>query len=267
MQRFFTEPKNIKKDEIIIYGSDVNHMKQSLRMKIGEQLEICDSIGMVYLCRIKEYSSERNMDGNVNDFLKGGSKIRNQNVEMAILQIEEKRQNNTELSTQITLFQGLPKSDKMELIIQKTVELGVYQIIPVSTGRTIVKIDEKKVDKKISRWNNISESAAKQSGRGVIPKITNVMSFSEALEYSKALDITLFPYELANGMSETKEILKRVKMGKKVGVFIGPEGGFEQQEVERAVEAGAHSITLGRRILRTETAAITMLSILMFELS
>ena len=248
MQRFFTQPENIKGDEIFIYGGDVNHMKQSLRMKIGEQLEVCDSAGMIYLCSIKEYLSE--------DHGKG-----------SILQIEEKRQNDTELSSRITLFQGLPKSDKMELIIQKAVELGVYQIVPVSTARTIVKMDEKKNHKKVSRWNSISESAAKQSGRGIIPEVTEVMSFSEALEYSKGLGMTLIPYELAKEMSETKGILKEITPGEQIGVFIGPEGGFEQQEVERAVEAGAHPITLGKRILRTETAAITMLSILMFELS
>ena len=248
MHRFFTQPENVKGDEIFIYGEDVNHMKKSLRMKIGEQLEVRDSEGMIYLCSIKEYLSESHGKG-------------------SILQIEEKRQNDTELSSRITLFQGLPKSDKMELIIQKAVELGVYQIVPVSTARTIVKMDETKTHKKVSRWNSISESAAKQSGRGIIPEVTDVMSFSEALEYSKGLGMTLIPYELAKEMSETKGILKEITPGEQIGVFIGPEGGFEQQEVEKAVEAGAHPITLGRRILRTETAAITMLSILMFELS
>ena len=283
MQRFFTQPENVKGDEIFLYGGDVNHMKQSLRMKIGEQLEIRDSRGKVYLCSIKKYFSGNHEKGSIeegfngctdeNDYetvtnrLKGSKNRKNQRVEIAVLQIEKEWQNDTELSSRITLFQGLPKSDKMELIIQKAVELGVYQIIPVSTARTIVKMDEKKTDKKVSRWNSISESAAKQSGRGIIPEVTDVMSFSEALEHSKGLGITLIPYELAKEMYETKGILKEIKAKEQIGIFIGPEGGFEQQEVEKAVEAGAHPITLGKRILRTETAAITMLSILMFELS
>ena len=271
MQRFFIQSENVKKDEIFIYGGDVNHMKQSLRMKVGEQLEVCDSAGIVYLCRIKEYLGETSSDEKVDSKLWSkkakGNNSKSKERDIARLEIEKKWQNDTELSSRITLFQGLPKSDKMELIIQKAVELGVYQIVPVSTARTIVKVDEKKTDKKVSRWNSISESAAKQSGRGIIPKVTSVMSFSEALEYSKKLGITLIPYELAKEMSQTKKVLKKIKPREQIGVFIGPEGGFEQQEVERAVESGAHPITLGKRILRTETAAITILSILVFELS
>ena len=244
MQRFFTEPENIQEDEIVIVGDDVNHMRNSLRMKVGEQLEVCDSTGKVYLCRINEY------------------------LQLAVvLKIDKEWQIDTELPSQIYLFQGLPKSDKMELIIQKAVELGVYQIIPVSTNRAVVKLDEKKSTKKVSRWSSISESAAKQSGRGIIPKVSEVMTYEEALEVAKSLELTLFPYELATDMTRTKELLKKVKPSQKIGVFVGPEGGFDQVEVEKAIESGALPITLGKRILRTETAAITMLSLLMFELS
>ena len=245
MQRFFTEPENVNNREIYMVGEDVNHMKNSLRMKVGEQLEVCDSSGKVYLCQIDEYLHPL----------------------AVLLKIEKEWQNDTELPSQIYLFQGLPKSDKMELIIQKAVELGVYQIIPVSTNRAVVKLDEKKSTKKVSRWNSIAESAAKQAGRGVIPKVSEVMTYHEALEYSRSLEITLFPYELATDIKESKGILQRVKFHQKIGVFIGPEGGFEQIEVEKAIVAGALPMTLGKRILRTETAAITMLSLLIFELS
>lgn len=163
-------------------------------------------------------------------------------------------------------FRGLPKSDKMELIIQKAVELGVWEVIPVATKRAVVKLDQKKAAKKRERWSGISESAAKQAGRNVIPEIKQVMNFQEALSYAKSLDVLLIPYELAEGMQATKERIQAIQPGQSVGIFIGPEGGFEQEEVKLAMEAGAYPITLGRRILRTETAGMTMLSVLMYHL-
>jgi 16S rRNA (uracil1498-N3)-methyltransferase len=297
MQRFFTEPSNVRDDEIIIYGGDVNHMKNALRMKIGEQLEVCDSGGKVYLCRIKEYRQGENYAGksftecknaqntesaestknnekavkvekpNKIDKTRNTDRTKNIDKLTAVLKIEKEWLNDTELPSRIYLFQGLPKSDKMELIIQKAVELGVYEIIPVVTNRVVVKMDEKKSAKKVERWNNISESAAKQSARGIIPKVNAVMTYSEALNYSRDLDIRLLPYELAEGLGNTREILRSLKPNQKLGVFIGPEGGFDKEEVEKAMEVGVNPITLGKRILRTETAAITMLSILMMELS
>ena len=171
-----------------------------------------------------------------------------------------------ELSSKVYLFQGLPKADKMELIIQKAVELGVYEIVPVAAKRCVVKLDDKKAKKKIERWQQIAESAAKQAGRGVIPEVKDVLSFKEALKYAKDLDVVLIPYELAEGMKETKQLISEIKPGQSVGIFIGPEGGFERAEVEQAMEAGAKPITLGRRILRTETAGLTILSVLMFQL-
>ena len=172
-----------------------------------------------------------------------------------------------ELSSKIYLFQGLPKSDKMELIIQKAVELGVHQVIPVASKRAVVKLDKKKEEKKITRWQAISESAAKQSKRMYVPEITNVMSFQQAVDYAGKLDIVLFPYELADGMKKTKEIIGKIKPGQSVGIFIGPEGGFEESEVALAKEkADAQVITLGKRILRTETAGLTVLAILMYTL-
>ena len=173
-------------------------------------------------------------------------------------------ESDLELPSRIFLFQGLPKGDKMELIIQKTVELGVHEIIPVASRRCVVKLDEKKAKSKVARWQGISESAAKQSKRMIVPKVHPVMKFEEALEYARSMDMVLIPYELAKGMRHTKELFASIRPGQSVGIFIGPEGGFEEEEVKKAVEAGAEPVTLGKRILRTETAGMTVLSILMY---
>ena len=154
----------------------------------------------------------------------------------------------------------------MELIIQKAVELGAYEVIPVETKRCVVKLDGKKAAKKVERWKQIAESAAKQSKRMLIPNVHEVLTFKEALKYAEAMDIRLIPYELAKGMQETKEILADIQPGQSVGIFIGPEGGFEEKEVETAISEGAKPITLGKRILRTETAGLAILSVLMFQL-
>lgn len=243
MQHFFVTPDQVKGDLILIEGSDVNHMKNVLRMRQGEEVTISDGNNRQYLCEIKEYENEQ-----------------------AVLQIVEETSTNTELPSRIYLFQGLPKQDKMELIVQKCVELGVYNIIPVATKRCVVKLDDKKARKKTERWQQIAESAAKQAGRGVIPEVQDVMNFKSALECAKKLDVVLIPYELAEGMQVTKQVISNIKPGQSVGIFIGPEGGFEREEVEMAIETGAKAITLGKRILRTETAGLTTLSVLMFHL-
>ncbi len=173
---------------------------------------------------------------------------------------------DTELSCPIYLFQGLPKGDKMEWIIQKCVELGVHAIVPVATKRAVVKLDEKKAQKKVNRWNAIAESAAKQSGRGIVPEVLPVMKWKEALEYARQLDVKMIPYEKAAGINATKQLIGSVSFGQSVGIFIGPEGGFEEAEVEAAKAMGAVPVTLGKRILRTETAGMTILSILMYHL-
>ena len=177
-------------------------------------------------------------------------------------QILWKLDGNAELASAVTLFQGLPKSDKMDLIVQKCVELGVDRIVPVSTKRAVVKLDAKKEQTRLKRWNTISESAAKQSGRGVIPEVSGVMSFGKALEEAKKLDVLLIPYERAEHMAETRRVMGEIRPGQSVGIFIGPEGGFEESEVEEAVAAGAQAITLGRRILRTETAGLAVMAML-----
>lgn len=244
MYHFFMERSQIHPESVTITGPDVNHIKNVLRMKPGEQVLISNGEDRDYLCRLTEISADA--------------------VEAEIL---EEREETTELPAKIWLFQGLPKSDKMELIIQKAVELGVHEIIPVASKRAVVKLDARKEEKKRTRWQAISESAAKQSKRMYVPEVKKVMSFSQAVEYAGQLDVVLVPYELAKGMGETREIIGKIKKGQSVGIFIGPEGGFEETEVEMAVEkANAKAITLGKRILRTETAGLTVLSILMFTL-
>ena len=243
MYQFFVDDCQIGKEYVTITGSDVNHIKNVLRMKPGEKIRISGPAGENYFCEIAE--------------------IEDSFVRASIL---EKDETGTELPNRIYLFQGLPKNDKMELIIQKAVELGAFSIIPVETKRCVVKLDVKKAAKKVVRWQQIAESAAKQSKRMLIPEIHEVMTYKQALEFAKQLDVKLIPYELAKGMKETREILSEIKPGQSVGIFIGPEGGFEEEEVAKALEAGAHAITLGRRILRTETAGLAILSVLMFQL-
>lgn len=243
MQHFFVTTDQVKKPYICIEGSDVNHMKNVLRMKPGEQLSVSDGDNCRYLCQVESYEGAR-----------------------AVLKIVETKAVDTELSSKLYLFQGLPKGDKMELIIQKAVELGAYEVIPVSMKRCVVKLDERKAQKKVNRWNEVARSAAKQAGRGRIPKVRDVMDFPKALNMAKDLDVVLIPYELAEGMEQTRQVMEAVKPGQSVGIFIGPEGGFEKEEVYQTVDAGAKEITLGRRILRTETAGLAVLSILMYHL-
>ena len=235
MQRFFVEPYQVQEEEhrITLTGPDVNHMKNVLRMRIGEDVWISDGGQKEYHCTIEAFEEE--------------------GAVLHILYAQEPQY-------------GLPKGDKMELIIQKAVELGAYSVVPVETKRCVVKLDEKKAAKKTARWQQIAESAAKQSKRMLIPEVKKAMSWKEAIAFAKELDVLLIPYELAKGMKETREILAAIEPGQSVGIFIGPEGGFEEEEVQAAMEAGAKPVTLGKRILRTETAGMTMLSILMFTL-
>ena len=239
MHRFFAEPGQIGEKEIVITGADVNHIRNVLRMRADEEVLIADGQGAEYRCKLIEL---------------GENEVR--------AQILWKLDGNAELASAITLFQGLPKSDKMDFIVQKCVELGVSRIVPVSTKRAVVKLDAKKEQTRLKRWNTISESAAKQSGRGVIPEVSGVMTFGKALEEAKKLDVLLIPYERAENMAETRRVMGSIQPGQSVGIFIGPEGGFEESEVEEAVAAGAQAITLGKRILRTETAGLAVMAML-----
>jgi len=245
MQHFYVEPEAVGENSIIITGGDVNHIKNVLRMKQGEELVISDGESREYLCRVAVFGADE-----------------------VYCDIIEKRESQCELPIKVVLYQGLPKKDKMELIIQKAVELGVSEIVPVLTKRTIVKLeDPKKEEKKRERWQAIIESAAKQCGRGIIPEIKPAISFKQALQEAASLEERLIPYELAEGMEAAREKIHGLAGKKSVGVFIGPEGGFEHSEIDAAVAAGVTPITLGKRILRTETAGICVLSVIMFELT
>ena len=244
MHRFYVDNEAIHGESIYITGSDVNHIKNVLRMKPEDSLIISNGQGKEFNCIIKDISESK--------------------VLADIVSCEESL---TELDTKIYLYQGLPKKDKMELIIQKAVELGVYEIIPVMMKRTIVKLEDKKKElKKLERWQQIAVSAAKQSNRGIIPKVHEVVSYKEALKLADNMDLVLLPYENAKGIDETKRVIAQCREKKSIGIFIGPEGGFDQSEIEEAIARDVNLITLGRRILRTETAGLTILSILMFEL-
>lgn len=244
MQHFFVEPNQIQDKKIIITGNDVNHIKNVLRMKVGEELSVSNGLDQ------KEYRAMI-------------AKISDTEVICDLCFIKEE---GIELPAKVYLFQGLPKADKMELIIQKAVELGVYEVIPVSTKRAVVKLDDKKAKSKIARWQGISEAAAKQSKRAIIPSVHDVMTMKEAVVYAKEMDAKAIPYELAKGMGATKEWLGNCTRAKSIAIFIGPEGGFADEEIELAVENGIYPISLGKRILRTETAGLSVLSILMYQL-
>lgn len=242
MYHFFVSEEQINGENAYIEGSDVNHIVNVLRMKPGEELLISVKGDWDYLCKIVDIETDR--------------------VNLEVLESMEQR----ELPVNITLLQGIPKSDKLEMIIQKAVELGVSEIIPVKTKRVVVKIDEKKADTKVNRWNAIAESAAKQSKRSIIPKVSEPMSIDNALEIVKDFGVKLIPYENADGIDKTRKILDSMDKTKNIAVFIGPEGGFEEAEVERIKNSGFEVITLGKRILRTETAGLALLSNIMIRL-
>ena len=244
MYQFFVEPRQIREHVVTITGSDVNHIKNVLRMKNGEELAVSNGIdGKEYRCMIEAIEEEQ--------------------IRCRLLFVKE---SDVELPARIYLFQGLPKADKMELIIQKAVELGVFQIIPVATKRAVVKLDEKKAAAKQTRWQAIAQAAAKQSKRRIVPEIATCMSFAQAVKYAESMDVKLIPYELAEGMEDTRRLMETIKAGQSVAVFIGPEGGFAEEEIKLAKEAGIVPVTLGRRILRTETAGMTVLSWLVYLL-
>ena len=257
MYQFFVEPHQVGQEYISIFGDDVNHIKNVLRMKPGTQIRVSikDDVSDK-----KQLMDQSNQDVENKSFFGIIETISDNEV---LVKIESQDKVGTELSNRIYLFQGLPKGDKMELIIQKAVELGVYQIIPVAMKNCVVKLDEKKAASKVRRWQAISESAAKQSKRTVIPEIKMPLSWKLALKEAENLDVVLVPYENERGMEATREILKGIEKGKSIGIFVGPEGGFSSEEIEMLAPT-YHRISLGRRILRTETAGLATLSMLVF---
>lgn len=247
MPKFFVAENQIDNNKITIIGDDVNHIKNVLRQKSGDKITICDtSKEQDYLCKIDKIE-EKSIDCN----------------------IIEKLENNTESNVKVTIFQGLPKADKLELVIQKSVELGAYDITPLQMKRCVVKLNEKDKLKKIQRWQKISEVAAKQCGRNIIPKINNIVNVKEVCNLCNEYDIVLIAYENEKENTLKKELKNLKKLDEeeiKVAVIIGPEGGIAPEEIKMFEENGAKIITLGNRILRTETVALSVLSIIMYEL-
>ncbi|MBO7215270.1 MAG: 16S rRNA (uracil(1498)-N(3))-methyltransferase [Clostridia bacterium] len=240
MYNFFATENSKTSDGYEITGKDYNHIKNVLRKKAGEDILVTLN-GKSDLCCITDFT-----DNSV------------------IVKIIKPDYQSTELPTHITLFQGIAKGEKMELIIQKAVELGASEIVPVDMKRCIAKIEPNKARQKTERFNLISESAAKQSKRNVIPKVLQPLAFNKALDYAKDFDLLVIPYECASGMQATKNLLSEIKSGMKIGVMIGAEGGFDDSEIESARQLeNARVISLGSRILRTETASLTTLSLLM----
>ena len=239
MYNFFVESTAKKDGRYVLAGADYNHIKNVLRMTAGDQFLVsCNDISD--LCEIE-----------------------NIEIDVVVAKIIKENYQSTNLPINIHLFQGLPKSDKLELIIQKAVELGVSTVTPVSMKRSIVKIDDKKKKSKQERWQAIAEAAAKQSKRTAIPQVCDVLSYKEFITKAKDLDLLIVPYECAEGMAATKAVLREIKSGMNVGIIIGPEGGFEPKEIDEALSIGGKVISLGSRILRTETAAITTVAMCM----
>ena len=245
MHRFFVDRCQISDSDVVITGADVNHIRNVLRMKPGDVFLAACGDEWEYTCRIDAVEPDRIQ-----------------------AKIEDAQMPGKELRSQIFLFQCLPKSDKMDLIVQKAVELGAYAVVPVQAERSVVRYDAKKAAKRVERWNAIAESAAKQAKRMIVPQVTEIKSFQEVLSFAEeqGIQVCLMPYELAENMGETRRLLEAIRPGGRIGVLIGPEGGFAPSEAEKAIAHGFQSITLGKRILRTETAGLAALSILMYLL-
>lgn len=243
MPKFFTARENITDTDITIDNEDVAHITRVLRLSEGDEITVCDGQGYDYTAKI--------------DFIE---------PKKIVCKIIERQKCDTEPNIEVTLFQGIPKAAKMDYIIQKTTELGITRIVPVMLDRCVVKLENKKAEtKKCERWQKISNEAAKQSGRGVVPTINMPVSIDEALTMAKENDLCFVPYEC-----EERTSLKKVLMSesdiKSIGFIIGPEGGFSMSEIEKIRTSGVETITLGKRILRTETAGEAVLAMIMYDL-
>lgn len=241
MHRFFVDKEQVFQDRIEIIGKDVKHIKNVLRLRKKDKIEVL-SEGKTHICEIEELASDR-----------------------VIVSILDAFEGKNEPTIDIILFQGVAKGDKMDFIIQKSTEVGVKEIYPLITNRTVVKIkDEKREQKKIERWRTIAEEAAKQSKRDMIPKVHSTIDFKEMLEILKGEENIIIPYEMEETFT-LKEALKDVK-GHRISIIIGPEGGFDEEEVKLVKDVAGKAVTLGPRILRTETAGILTMSIILYEL-
>ena len=240
MTRLFVEDDLSSRSEFSLNEEDSRYISQVLRMRAGEEVTVVDGNGLECLCEVFSLSKKE-----------------------VTLKIVDKHENNTEPPYKVTLFQSVSKGERMDLTIQKATELGVYEIVPVLSERCVVRLDPKDSKSKIDRWQKIALEASRQSGRGIVPKITSPVSFDEALSMIESFDLTVFPWE-----EEKDKGLKtalREFSGKTIAVFIGPEGGFEQSEADEAQSRGALRVTLGPRILRTETAGAAVLAMIVYE--
>ena len=243
MPKFFIPHEKITDKQIIIDTEDVAHITRVLRLGVGDTVTCCDSRGMDYEVQIAETEPKR-----------------------IVCDILSSKKSDAEPNIKVTLFQGLPKASKMEYIIQKTTELGISEIVPVKLSRCVVKIDNKKDEaKKLDRWQKISESAAKQSGRGIVPEVKGFMTLDEVINAAKDFDLFFVPYECEE-QKTLREVLLSKENIKTVGFIIGPEGGFDKAETEKLKNAGIPTVTLGKRILRTETAGEAVLAMMMYEI-
>lgn len=242
MYQFFVEDEQIFGDTVRILGPDVNHIRNVLRMRRGERVRVSSAQGTNYLCSVADFEEEA-----------------------VLLDVVEAGIGGTELPADIYLFQGIPKGERMETVIEKAVELGVHEIIPVAMRRCVVRLDEKKAAKKEARWQEIARSAAKQAKRSIVPRVHPVMEFGAAAEYAARCGVSLVPYENEEGMAATRELFAALKGAGSISVFIGPEGGFAEEEID-ALRGRSRVFSLGKRILRTDTASIAVLSMLMLAL-
>lgn len=247
MPKFFIKNNQIDDNTIVITGKDVNHISNVLRIKIGEDIQVCDiDTSNNYLVRLQKIDKEK-----------------------IFCDIVKKMKSEAEPDINLKIFQGIPKSDKMELIIQKSIELGIKEIIPVQMERCVSKISSKDEKKKIERWQKISEMASKQSGRDIIPRINNPIKIKDICNLINELDMIIVPYEKEENYSfkdAIEEIKQKENNKASIGIVIGPEGGFDPNEINLLKNAGAKIVTLGKRILRTETVALAMTSVIMYEL-
>lgn len=243
MYQFFVQDDQVGRNFITLTGGDVHHIKHVLRMAPGEIVRVSSAGGRDFICRVSEVADAF--------------------VQLDILESDAA---GSELPNRIYLFQALPKGERMEYVIQKAVELGVFEIIPVAMKYCVVKLDEKRAQSKARRWQAIAESAAKQSKRSLIPSVHPVLSFAEAVSYAKACDRCIVPYENERGMRATADVLASIRPGERVSLMIGPEGGFAPEEIDAVRQQQMQVISLGKRILRTDTAAITAMSMLMLHL-
>ena len=242
MSVFYVKNNQINNEEATILGEDVKHIRDVLRYNVGDSLDICDENGIRYITKILNFNKD--------------------NILLKILKVSDF---TTEASVNVTLFQGMPKADKLELIIQKCTELGISEIVPIITDRVIVKLDDKSTEKKLERWNRIAMEASKQSGRQKIPVVQKPIKLKNLIENISKYDIVILPYECEKEVT-LKAVLRNLSENcKNVAIIIGPEGGFSEEEIEVLNLSNVKRVTLGPRILRTETAGLATLAVVLYE--